>query len=121
MKKPFSFGWEKGDGGGYEIHNFEPRNWRNSNVNRRTAQLPYRSFRRVVWRGVSWAMAVRGYQLSLSSSALPPFLSLRVVPVHLDWSHVFSPMATIRTGHGPAPPRWRRLRAVVKETVVVVP
>ena len=33
MKKPFSFGWEKGDGGGYEIRNFKPKNWRYSNEN----------------------------------------------------------------------------------------
>ncbi|WP_190971974.1 hypothetical protein [Bifidobacterium vespertilionis] len=44
IKKPEAFEIKaSGDGGGYEIHNFMPKNWWYSNEKRRTDQLSYRS------------------------------------------------------------------------------
>ncbi|WP_146143615.1 hypothetical protein [Bifidobacterium callitrichos] len=53
-EKALSLWVGKGDGGGYEIHNFKPKNWLYPNENRRTDQLPYRSNYRSLLRVANW-------------------------------------------------------------------
>ena len=54
MKKPFSFGWEKGDGGGYEIRICDPSRRKSRDTSGLTAEFkPFRGFMESDMSGLS--------------------------------------------------------------------